>query len=189
MEKTYHIESLIEQRWSPRAFSSEPLPEEKLHSLFYAASKAPSSFNSQPWRFIYSKKGSNGWKKMMDLLVEFNKGWAVHASYLVLILSRKFFEHNGKVARTSSFDTGAAWENLALEAFKNSIATHAMSGFDYDKARDVFKISDLYNIEAMVAIGYKGEKSLLPIDLQKEEGPKGRKGVNEFVSLDEFTFR
>jgi hypothetical protein len=39
--------------------------------------------------------------------------------------------NNEKPARTNQVDTGAAWENLALEATFRGIATHGMGGFDY----------------------------------------------------------
>ena len=33
---------------------------------------------------------------------------------MVLVISRKKYEHNEKYAVTNQFDVGAAWENLAL---------------------------------------------------------------------------
>ena len=46
------IHELLAERWSPRAFDSRPLEQEKLHALLEAARWAPSCFNDQPWRFI-----------------------------------------------------------------------------------------------------------------------------------------
>lgn len=52
----YKINSLILNRWSPRAMSEgKELSNEDLMSLFEAARWAPSSSNAQPWRFIYGK--------------------------------------------------------------------------------------------------------------------------------------
>jgi len=46
------IDPLFLERWSPRAFSDDEISEAELLSLFEAARWAPSSYNSQPWRFI-----------------------------------------------------------------------------------------------------------------------------------------
>src|ERR1043166_6972299 len=52
----YPIEELLRRRWSPRAFSDQPVESEKLLTLFEAARWAPSSFNEQPWSFIVASK-------------------------------------------------------------------------------------------------------------------------------------
>jgi hypothetical protein len=48
------VDPLFVQRWSPRAFTGEALPEATLMSLFEAARWAPSAMNAQPWRFVYA---------------------------------------------------------------------------------------------------------------------------------------
>ena len=120
----YDIDSLILNRWSPRAMSSEEMKEDEFMPLFEAARWAPSSYNAQPWRFLYAKRGTENWDKFFNLLVEFNQSWAKTASLLVVVISRKTFEHNEKPAVTHQFDAGSAWENLALEASKRGLVAH-----------------------------------------------------------------
>ena len=48
----HDILDLIKARWSPRAFSAEPVAMPELLALCEAARYAPSCFNEQPWRFI-----------------------------------------------------------------------------------------------------------------------------------------
>lgn len=48
----YGIEEALGRRWSPRAFSAEPVEREKLLRIFEAARWAPSSSNEQPWSFV-----------------------------------------------------------------------------------------------------------------------------------------
>ncbi len=50
------VHTLIQNRWSPRAFSEKPISDEALRSLFEAARWAPSSSNEQPWAFIVATK-------------------------------------------------------------------------------------------------------------------------------------
>ena len=109
----FKINSIILNRWSPRSMTGEELDNDTLMSLFEAARWAPSSFNNQPWRFIYAKRNTKYWDKIFDLLVESNKVWAKNAGILVVVISNKNFEHNGKFSITHQYDAGAAWENLA----------------------------------------------------------------------------
>jgi len=51
-DTTYPIESLLKQRWSPRAFAERPVEIEKLLSLWEAARWSASCANQQPWYFI-----------------------------------------------------------------------------------------------------------------------------------------
>lgn len=180
------IQPLILQRWSPRALSGEALTDEELMPLFEAARWAPSSYNNQPWRFIYAKRETPAWDKLFGLMVEFNQGWAKNAAALVVVISKKTFAHNGKFSETHQFDTGSAWENLALEASARGLVAHGMQGFDYDKARKDLQIPDDYDVLAMIAIGKHGKKEDLPEDLQKMENPSDRKPLHEIVMEGEF---
>lgn len=183
---SYDINPLILDRWSPRSFSDYVLSDKELYSLFEAARWAPSAFNNQPWRFIYAKRGSKHWNTLFDLLVDFNKQWCARASVLAVIVSHKLFEHNNKPSRSHQFDTGAAWENLALQATFQGLAVHAMEGFDLETARKNLGIPDEYDVLAMVAIGRKGPKESLPPELQKRETPSDRKPVTEIIMEGRF---
>ena len=50
----WDIDSMFTDRWSPRAFSSDPLSDREVQALFEAARWAPSCYNEQPWLFIYA---------------------------------------------------------------------------------------------------------------------------------------
>jgi len=182
----YPVNQIIINRWSPRAMSDAFVSEKELMSLFEAARWAPSSYNAQPWRFIYVKRGSQNWQRMFDLLVPFNQSWAYNASYLVLVVSRNTFSWNDKFSRTHSFDTGAACENFALQGSIDNIVVHGMEGFDYDRAKKAFKIPDGYTVEAMFAVGKPGKKEDLPTELQEREVMSDRKPLKDFVFEGEF---
>lgn len=188
MEKSKSIQKLIKDRWSPRAMSGESLSDDELMPLFEAARWAPSSYNAQPWRFIYAKRNTPHWDKLFNLLVEPNKVWVKNAGVLVLIISRTLFEHNNKPSITHSFDTGSAWENLALEGCARDLVVHGMQGFNYKKAKEDFSIPDHYTVEAMVAIGKKGSKDTLSKEHQQDEHPKERKKLEELINEGSFSF-
>ncbi|MFA5155447.1 MAG: nitroreductase family protein [Patescibacteria group bacterium] len=182
------INPLILKRWSPRALSGGTLSDEELMALFEAAKWAPSSSNSQPWRFIYAKNQTPHWDKLFSLLGEFNQAWTKRAAVLVLVLSRQKSEASGRFDQTASFSAGAAWENLALEATSRGLIAHGMSGFDYERAKTELAIRDDYKVEAMIAIGRPGNKEDLSDALQARETPSGRKPLRELVSEGEFKF-
>src|SRR6202040_3892685 len=133
------IEPLLLDRWSPRAMSGEEISVDELMRLFEAARWAPSSFNAQQWRALYARRGTEHWPTFLGLLVEGNKAWAKNAAVLVLFISRTTFEHKGEPSVSHSYDTGAAWENFALQGFQQGLVGHGMEGFGYDRARPAQK--------------------------------------------------
>jgi uncharacterized protein (UPF0128 family) len=62
-----------------------------------------------------------------------------------------------------------------------------MQGFDYEKARIDLEIPDNFDVMAMIAIGKKGSKENLPLQLQEKEYPNDRKPLKEIIM--EGTFR
>ncbi len=183
---TFEINPVIVSRWSPRSFVSSEISDKDLFSLFESARWAPSSSNSQPWRFIYAKRDSQNWNDLFNLLIDFNKQWCADASALVVIVSRKNFENNNQPSLTHQFDTGAAWENLAIQAVSQGLVTHAMAGFDYVKAKTTLGVPDDFEVMAMVAIGKRGPKDKLSPELQARETPNTRKPLSEIVMDGKF---
>jgi nitroreductase len=177
----YPINPLFLDRWSPRAMSGEEIPLEELLVLFEAARWAPSSYNNQPWRILFARRGTEHWPLFFDLLVDPNKTWAKSAAALVVFISKTTFDFNGEPSITHSFDTGAAWENLALQGALKGFVVHGMQGFDYEKAKSALKIPDGFRVEAMVAIGRPGRKEDLPEKLRERESPNDRRKLSETV--------
>lgn len=180
----FSINEVLVNRWSPRSFARYDIKDKELFSLFESARWAPSASNSQPWRFVYAKNGSSEWNGFFDLLIDFNKQWCKDASALVVVLSKK--EHNGKPSMTHQFDTGAAWENLAIQAVSQGLVTHAMAGFDSAKARETLEVPQDYDVMIMIAIGKKGQKEKLPQDLQAKESPNTRVPLSDIVMQGKF---
>jgi nitroreductase len=123
-----------------------------------------------------------------DLLVEGNKSWAKNAAALVVFISRTTFEHDGEPSRTHSYDTGAAWENFALQGWRQGLVVHGMEGFDYERARAELRIPDEFQVEAMAAVGKPGAKELLSEKLQKRESPNDRRKLTESICEGPFRF-
>ena len=179
------INDIFVNRWSPRAMSGQEIDEKTLFSLFEAARWAPSANNNQPWRFIYARRNTKHWDTFFNLLAEGNQVWAKNAAVLIVVISKTTFD-NGKPSITHSFDTGAAWVSFALQGSLGGLVVHGMQGFDYDKAKEILRISDGYSVEAMIAVGKKGKKEDLPDYLQEREFPSSRKTTAELAMEGSF---
>jgi len=176
----YPIEDVFINRYSSRAMSGELITKDEIMTLFEAARWAPSSLNSQPWRFVYAMKNTPDFEKLFSFILDKNKIWCKNASALVVLISENNYE-NGNPSITHSFNTGAAWENLALQATKMNIITHAIGGFNYNDAKEQLNVSDKYTVEIMIAIGKPGNAEELPEDLILREKPSDRKNLEEIV--------
>jgi nitroreductase len=184
----YPIDQLFLDRWSPRAMTGEPVSQEELMVLFEAARWAPSSYNNQPWRILYARRDGEHWQLFFDLLVEFNQTWAKNAAALLLFISKNTFDMNGEPSITHSFDTGAAWENLALQGWLKGLVVHGMQGFDFDRARTALNIPEGFSVEAMAAVGKPADASVIPEALRERESPSDRRKLDQTICEGSFCF-
>lgn len=180
----YPVSPLFLNRWSTRAFSSRKVSDQDLYTILEAAHWAPSSYNDQPWRFIVAKTEEQ-LSKFHPFLSEFNLTWASSAPVLIVVASDKLRE-NGDPNGAHAFDAGAAWASLAIQATILGLHTHAIGGFDRNKARDILNVPDHIELHAVIALGYLGDKSVLPEAIQQREVPTDRRPLNELVFEGKF---
>lgn len=179
------IEPMFLERWSPRAFTGEAIPKATLMRLFEAARWAPSAFNLQPWRFVYARRETPDWERLFEVLIDYNKAWVRDASALVFVVSDRFRRREGSEPDplySHSFDAGAAWAYLAMQAHLAGWAAHGMTGFDPAKGYEAMEIAEAeYRIEAAVAIGRATGAEKLPEPYRSREHPSGREPIESFV--------
>ncbi|WJN58412.1 nitroreductase family protein [Pseudomonas sp. SO81] len=188
----YAIHPQFLERWSPRAFTGEAIAEQELFALFEAARWAPSANNAQPWRFVYARNGSPNWARLFDLLGENNRRWAAKAAALVVLISRTHHRRPGasedSPLLSHSLDSGAAWASLALQAQHSGWSSHAIGGFDRERARSELGVPDGYQVELAIAIGRRGDAAELPEDLRAREQPTQRQPLASLVAEGRFSF-
>jgi nitroreductase len=186
----HQIEPIFLDRWSPRGYDASEIPEADLHSFFEAARWAPSASNQQPWNFSYAKRDTDHWQGYLECLMDGNQRWAQNASVLIFVISRKFGLSSSGERRANvshSFDTGAAWMALALQARELGYYAHGMGGIHKDKIAQLLGLNtDDYAIEAAVAIGKRAPLESLPEDLAAREVPSQRKPVSAFAFEGKF---
>ena len=180
----YEIIEAIQDRWSPRAFSDEPVSKEALMPLFEAARWAASSYNEQPWRFVVGIKGDAHYDRLFSILNEWNQKWAEGAPVLVLTIAKKTFSHNGNNNAHAWHDVGAAMANFSTQATAEGLYVHQMAGIHRHLAVEEFISDDDFEVVAMAAVGYLGAPSQLPEDMAKnEKAPRKRKEIEEVVDF------
>jgi len=175
------VDSMFYDRWSPRAFCNDPIPDHQLQGLFEAARWSPSCYNEQPWLFVYATSREER-KRFVSALMAQNQLWAQHAPILIFCFTRKVFKKTGKANRHAPFDAGAAWMALALQARKLGLYAHAMAGFSRQKAFEVTGVlPQEYEAMAAIAVGRRGDVSILPEDFAAMESPNKRKPLGDMV--------
>lgn len=176
------LNKIFIERWSPRAFKEDKLTQEQIDTLFEAVHWAPSSYNAQPWYFVYAST-DEALNKLRPVMVEQNQTWANKAPLLILVFARKKLEFNGKDNTKAEFDSGSAWMSLALQAHSMGLIAHAMGGFSDDKAYAVTGLSpDEFKAMCVIAVGYQGDIKDLPESFQEKEFPSERRPIAEIVS-------
>lgn len=178
---TYDIVSNIRDRWSPRAFTDEPISKQVLGSLLESVRWAPSSMNEQPWRLIYAHKGSDGFEKISETLMEGNS-WAKEAPLLMLTFAKTTFDRNGKTNRTAHHDLGIAMGQMGIQATDMGISLHQMGGIHLEKVKNLFHLPDNIEPVAAVAIGYVGDPDSLGDELKSRElAQRKRLAIEDFA--------
>ncbi|MFB6210373.1 MAG: nitroreductase family protein [Halobacteriales archaeon] len=173
----YDIDPLFVNRWSPRSMTGESLDQQEFLPLFEAARWAPSSRNEQPWQFLYATRDDEDWKRFLSLPYEKNREWASDAAVLVVVCSKTTFDYDDSDNGTHAFDTGAAWQNLALEGARRGLVVHAMAGFDEAKAVRKLNVPEEYSVHAMVAIGVHA-----PEEAPESEHPNDRVQLDRIIT-------
>ena len=183
------IHSIISDRWSSRAYDPDQLvSQESFLSLMEAARWSPSCMGDQPWQFItFHKKDATSWTQALNCLSVGNQNWAMDASILILACARQSFSNNQKPNRWNQYDTGAACENICLQATSIGLVAHQMGGFDVEKSRQLFQIPGQYDLMSFIAIGYPLAVEKISAEaLVKEKEARKRKPLREIFYTNQW---
>ncbi len=150
--------------------------------MLEAARWAPSCYGDQPWRFIVWDKSTDekAWADAFDCIVPNNQTWVKDASILILVCAGSLFGHNQQTNRWGQYDTGAAAENLCLQAEHLGLMAHQMGGFNADLACKKFNIPTEYTLMAMLSVGYAADIATVEGEaLTREMAERKRKPLTE----------
>lgn len=172
----------IANRWSPRAFSDEPIAADTLQKILTAGSWAASAFNEQPWRFIVGVKGDDTYNAAFSCLNEWNQKWAQSAPIVILVVGKSTFTYNGSDNGTFKYDCGAAATTMAIQAASEGVLSHQMAGILPEKAKELFNIPDEYEVLTGIVLGKHGGLDRIPEEFHEgEKAERTRKPLNEIA--------
>jgi len=147
------VHPLLAERWSPRGFDQgHELGDAALTALLEAARWAPSAQNSQPWRFLVTRRGEDAHERLFAALAPGNRAWAGTASALVLVAARTAGDDGGPQP-WALYDTGQAVAALVTQAQADGLAVHQMGGFDTAAVRAEFSLGHDLTPVVVLAIG------------------------------------
>ena len=103
------------------------------------------------------------------------------------VCAHQYFDHNNELNRWAQYDTGAAAENICLQATSLGLKAHQMGGFDALKTKVLAAIPDDYDVMSFIAIG----KSLQEIEYndeqrEREAAPRKRKPLEELYFINKW---
>jgi len=179
---TVPVHPLLAERWSPRGFDqAHELGDDGLTALLEAARWAPSAQNSQPWRFLVTRRGESAHDRLFAALAPGNQAWAGRASALILVAARTA-DDDGRAQPWALYDTGQAVAALVTQAQADGLAAHQMGGFDTDAVRTGFGLGEALTPVVVLAIGRHDEDAGLPEPFAaRETAPRTRRPLRDLL--------
>ncbi len=174
------VDQRFVQRWSPRAFKPDGIPQEHFGIMFEAARWAPSSMNQQPWSFVVTAAGEAR-DRMDATILPGNRAWSDAAPAIVWVIAKTTFK-DGTPNAHAMFDTGAATMQMVLQADAMGYRSHYMGGIDPEAAHKALGLDDAHLVACAIAVGRQGDASTLPDWAKARETPSGRREQDAFVT-------
>jgi len=179
---TVPVHPLLAERWSPRGFDrGHQIGDDHVAALLEAARWAPSAGNSQPWRFLVTRRGEHAHDQLFAALNPGNQAWAGAASALVLVAARTA-DDDGTPQPWALYDTGQAVSALVTQAQANGLAVHQIGGFDSDAVRAEFGLDQALTPVVVIAVGRADPDAELPGPLAaREAAPRTRRPLTDLL--------
>ncbi|PPG50487.1 nitroreductase [Rathayibacter sp. AY1E9] len=177
------ILDVLAERWSPRSYdATATVSDETLASLLEAARWSPSASNSQPWRFIVARRGTDGFDRIVSTLAGFNGAWAGSAAVLVVALAETV-DSEGKPRPWAVYDLGQSIAHLSVQAHHEGLHVHQMAGFDKDAVRAAFGVDERFDPVTIAAVGVAADADALANETlrERETAPRTRLPLEELV--------
>ena len=177
------VHPLIQNRWSPCAFSDRRLDDQTILSLMEAARWAPSSFNDQPWSFLVATREQEAeFAKIVSCLTPVNQAWAPAAGLLAVAVAHLVRERNGDPNHQAFHDIGLTVAFLTFQAASMGLVVHEMGGISRERVSQVFEIPPRFQPVTALAVGYPGDGGRLTGEAgERDSRERTRKPLSSFV--------
>ncbi len=181
-DSAFPLHPILAERWSPRGFSQDQeVSDIELATVLEAARWTASAANTQPWRVIVGRRGTEVYDQVFSVLTGGNLAWAGRASVLMITVA-KVLNDAGKPQRWAQYDTGQAAAMMSVQAELLGLSIHQMGGFDADRAREVFGLDDSLLPMSAIALGHLDPEAQLPEPFAaREVAPRLRIPLSDIV--------
>jgi nitroreductase len=175
---------IIKGRRSVRKYEDEEIPSDLLNEVLEAVRWTPSWANTQCWEVVVVQNSSIRAKLQQTLPPKGNPAIKAIVEAPVLLAVCAKMKRSGyykdqvttKFGDWFMFDLGLACQTLCLTAYKHGLGTVIVGLFDHDKAKEILKIPNGYELVVLIPIGFPAKISSAP----------KRKEVEEFVYSNTF---
>lgn len=167
------FQTLIQQRYSVRAYKSDPVSDEQLGAVLEAARLAPTASNRQPFRLIVVHTEG----REAELNRVYYKDWFVQAPIVICacgVVEEAWVGEDGKDYLET--DVAIAMDHLILAASDLGLGTCWIGAFDKQAAREVLGIPEGIEPLIFTPLG-------VPADSPK---PKERRALDELVRYEKW---
>jgi nitroreductase len=178
------ILDVLAERWSTRIFDGQaPLDEVAFASALEAARWTPTGANTQPWRLIVARRGSEAHATIMATLAGFNSAWAGDAAVLIVFVAET--TRDGKPMTWALYDTGQVAAHFTVQAHADGLYTHQMGGFDGAAISEAFGLDEDFTPITIMAVGALGDSTAAHEALvERENAPRARRPIAESLLVD-----
>jgi nitroreductase len=176
------LHPLLGERWSPRGFDDvHVVGNAELLAVLEAGRWAASSSNTQPWRFVVTRRGEAAFDRLLGTLAGGNRAWAHRAGVLVLVAAQTR-DDQGAERRWALYDTGLAVAQMVLQAGSEGLVAHQMAGFDRAAAAEAFDLADDVDPVVVLALGALDPVAELPEPFAaRERAPRVRRPLGDLL--------
>lgn len=177
------IHDVLADRWSPRSYDpAHRVEEADLQAIFEAARWAPSSANSQPWKYIAAARGTAEFDAIAAAMIPFNQGWAPRASVLVAALAQ--VTKDGDAQTFARYDLGQSVAMLTVEAESRGLNVHQTAGTDEAALREAFGFDEDHQLVSVLTLGTIDHSEAAPEQLREmDASPRNRRALEDVVTL------
>lgn len=177
------IAPVLAERWSPRSFNRDYLlSQHEALAILEAGRWAPSSNNSQPWRFAYVPRNSEIHPELCQKgLTGFNQTWAPNASALIVV-AVKIETPDGRENTSRKYDAGLSAALMLVQAQEMGLHTHHIGGLVREEIVALLGLDQSYEVLTIIAVGKIAPASELEGPaFEREIAPRVRLTLDEIM--------
>jgi nitroreductase len=167
------FKELLQKRRSVRAYTNQPVPDDKINRILEAARLAPTASNRQSFKLIVVKDPTNR-RALMEAAGQ------PHVGQAPLIIAA-VATNTGPVMPCEvpmyPVDLGIVIEHLVLAAADEGLGSCWIGAFSQDKARKALGVPDKYKVVTFLPVGYPAG----------ETAPRAKKPIDEIVNYEKFS--